>query len=117
MRKHDFCICKNKCADQLHGHRVADQCLCFCYKDYTIPVLPKSEISSILPSSVVVQLGSCYTWSETPRQVLLVHGSFENVFIIESHHEKTNVLVSDLLRHNLYSYRRWLEICDFRFRK
>ena len=38
MRKPAFCICNN-CA--------ADQCLCFCYKGSTIPLLPKSKISSL----------------------------------------------------------------------
>ena len=33
MRKPDFCICKNKGADQLHGIRAADQCLCFGFLD------------------------------------------------------------------------------------
>ena len=47
MRKPDFCICENKDADQLRGYREADQCLCFRYTDSTIPLLPKSEISSL----------------------------------------------------------------------
>ena len=67
MRKPAFCICKNKAADQLRHNGKADQCLCFCYTDSTIPQLPKSEISSIQPSSVVVQPGLCQTWSETPK--------------------------------------------------
>ena len=46
MRKPDFCICENKDADQLRGNREADQRLCFRYTDRTIPLLPKSEISS-----------------------------------------------------------------------
>ena len=55
MRKPAFCICKNKTAD--------DQRLCFRYTDSTIPLLPKSKISS----SVVIQPGLCRTWSETPK--------------------------------------------------
>ena len=47
MRKPDFCICKNKGAGQLRGNREADQRLCFCYMDRTIPLLRKSEISSL----------------------------------------------------------------------
>ena len=46
MRKLDFCIYKNKDADQLRGNREADQCLYFHYIDSTISLLPKSEISS-----------------------------------------------------------------------
>ena len=55
MRKPTFSICKNKDAGQLRSHRKADQRLCFRYTDNTIPLLPKSEISSIQPSSVAVQ--------------------------------------------------------------
>ena len=47
MRKPTFYICENKDADQLHGDREANQCLCFRYVDSTIPLLPKSEISSL----------------------------------------------------------------------
>ena len=44
MRKPAFCIGAN----QLHGDRATDQCLCFPYIDSTILLLPKSEISSPL---------------------------------------------------------------------
>ena len=47
MRKPPFCICENKDADQLRGNREADQRLCFHYIDSTIPLLPKSKISSL----------------------------------------------------------------------
>ena len=66
MRKPFFIICENKDADQLRGNREADQRLCFRYTDSTIPLLPKSQISSLQPSSVAVQPGLCRTWSETP---------------------------------------------------
>ena len=65
MRKPVFCICENKDADQLRGNREADQRLCFRYTDSTIPLLSKSEISSLQPSSVGLQPGLCLTWSET----------------------------------------------------
>ena len=67
MRKPDICICENKDADQLPGNREADQRLCFRHADSAIPLLPKSEISSLYPSSVAVQSGLCGTWSETPK--------------------------------------------------
>ena len=67
MRKSAFCICENKDADQLRGNREADQRLCFRYTDSAIPRLPKSEISSLQPSSVVVQPALCRTWSKTPK--------------------------------------------------
>ena len=47
VRKPAFCICENKDADQLRGDREADQRLCFRYTDSTIPLLFKSEISSL----------------------------------------------------------------------
>ena len=46
MRKPAFCLCENKDADQLRGNLKADQRLCFRYKDSTISLHPKSEISS-----------------------------------------------------------------------
>ena len=47
VRKPAFCICENKDADQLRGNREADQRLCFRYIESTIPLLSKSEISSL----------------------------------------------------------------------
>ena len=47
MGKPTICIGENKDADQLRGNREADQRLCFRYSDSTIPLLLKSEISSI----------------------------------------------------------------------
>ena len=58
MRKQTFCICENK---------ETDQCLCFRYTDSTIPLLPRSEISRLYPSSVAVQPRLCRTWSATPK--------------------------------------------------
>ena len=67
MRKPDFCICKNKGADQVRDYHAADQRFCFHYIDSAIPLLPKSEISNLYPSSKAVQPGLCWTWSETPK--------------------------------------------------
>ena len=67
LKKPAFCICENKDADQLRGNRETDQRLCFRYTDSTIPLLPKSEISSLQPSSLTVQPGLCRTWSENPE--------------------------------------------------
>ena len=41
------------------------QRLCFRYTDSTIPLLPKSEISNLEPSSIIVQPGLCWTWLKT----------------------------------------------------
>ena len=67
VRKPAVYIYENKDEDQLRGDREADQRLCFRYTDRTIHLLPKSEISSLLPSSVAVQPGLCRTSSETPK--------------------------------------------------
>ena len=55
MRKPTFCICENKDTDQLHGNREADQRLCFRYIDSMIPLLSKSEISSLSSFSQVTR--------------------------------------------------------------
>ena len=73
VRKPVFCICENKDADQLRDDREADQRLCFRYIHSTIPLLPKSEISSLSESSsVAVQSGSSLTWTETPKTGFLM---------------------------------------------
>ena len=86
MRKPVICICENKDADQLRGNRKANQRLCFRYMDSTIPLLPQSEISSVQPSSVPVQPGSCPTRLETRMLVFSCRGSFtsENIFTYTS---------------------------------
>ena len=66
-RKPDFCLCENKDADELRSNCEADQHLCFRYTDSTIPLLSKSKISSIQPSSVPAQTGLCQIRSETPK--------------------------------------------------
>ena len=95
MRKPTFCICDNRGSDLLCSNYEADQrlccnyeadqrlccnykadqrlcCnyeadqrLCFRYMDSTIPLLSKSKVSSLQPSSVLVQLGLCWTGSKT----------------------------------------------------
>ena len=76
MGKPTFCIGKNKGADQLRSNCEADQRLCFRYTDSTdIPLLSKSKIYSLYPSSVVVQLGLCRTCSETTLLVFSRDGS------------------------------------------
>ena len=59
MRRPVLYICENKGADQLRGN------LWYRYIDSTVPLLPKSEISSLYPSSVAVESGLCQTCSET----------------------------------------------------
>ena len=70
MIKPTFCLCENKDADQLRGKR-----LCFRYIG-TIPLLSKSEMSSLWPSSEAVQRGLCRTRSETIMLVFSGRVSF-----------------------------------------
>ena len=72
MKKPAFCIRENKAVDQLCSNSAIDQRLCFCYIESTMPLL----ISSILPSSVVVQTGLCWNWLKTPKTGFLVQGFF-----------------------------------------
>ena len=75
VRKPNFCLCENKGADQLRSNYEADQRLCFRHTDSAIPLLLKSELSSILPVSVTVQIGLCRTWSEPKLLVFSRTGS------------------------------------------
>ena len=78
MGKPTICIGKTKDADQLHGNREADQCLCFRYLDSTIPLLLKSEISSFQLFSVLVQAGLHRNCSETTFLVFPRDGSIDS---------------------------------------
>ena len=62
---------KQRSRSELRGDGEADQCLCFCYTDSTIPLLPKCEISSLYASCVIAQPGLCRTWSETLKTCFL----------------------------------------------
>ena len=57
MRKPAFCICENKDADQLRSNFEADQRLCFRHIDSTIPLLSKSDISSVAVLCSLVCVG------------------------------------------------------------
>ena len=67
-RKLAFCISKNKGACTVTVTTV-DQCLCFHHIDITVPLLPKSEISSLKPSSVAVSLVCVGSGRKPPKQV------------------------------------------------
>ena len=69
IRNQTTCIGENKDADQLSINCTADQHLCFHYTDSTIPLLPKSKLSSFLTFPVTVQAGLCWTCSKTPTTV------------------------------------------------
>ena len=75
MGKPTICIGENT-------YSKADQRLCFRYSDSIISLLPKSEISSFYPFSVLVQLGLCQTWSETPKTVFSRRGSIDVFYIM-----------------------------------
>ena len=76
MRKPIFCTCENKDADQLRGSREADQRLCFRNIDSAIPLVSKSVMSSLYPSSVATQPDFCRTRSETRTLVFSGRGSY-----------------------------------------
>ena len=78
MGKPTIYIGENKGADQLRSKCKADQRLCFCYTDSTIPLLLKSEFSSFKPSSVTVQPGSCQTGWEPKLLVFSCTSSIVN---------------------------------------
>ena len=83
MRKPEFCLCENKGADQLRSNCGANQRHCFRYKDSIISLHSTSDISSLWPFSVFVQLSLCWTRSETT---------------------KTGFLASRLIRYRLFKW-------------
>ena len=88
MRKPTICMGENKDADQLRGNREADQRLCFRYTDSTFPPLLIPKLSRFWVSSVTVQAGLCWTWSETQIVGFLMHRLRWKVF----HHSVLEVL-------------------------
>ena len=107
MRIPAFCICENNDADQLRGNREADQRICFRYSDSAIPRRPKSEISSLYPSSVTVQPGLCQTNSETPKTGFLRTrlGSYSNYICVMLVHSASSQLNSEY-HYRVYKYVR-----------
>ena len=79
MRKPTICICENKGA----GNCEADQRHCFRYMDSTTPLLSKSKISSLLPSSMLVHLGLCRSWSETKNVGFLMMWLNSSILIVK----------------------------------
>ena len=75
MRKPAFRKCKDNGADQLGSNLAADQHLCLSYIASTIPLLPKPEISSLQPSSMVVQPDLCRSWQKTKQNRLSHDGA------------------------------------------
>ena len=73
VRKPTICMGENKDADQLRGNREADQRLCFRYTDSTFPPLLIRKFSRFWVSSVTVQAGLCWTWSETQIVDFVMH--------------------------------------------
>ena len=66
---------RRRSASRLSVNREADQRLCLRYTDSTIPLLPKSEISSLSPFSEAVQPGLCQAMSKTRMLVFSCRGS------------------------------------------
>ena len=61
-----ICLCDNQGAGQLYCNREAVR-----YIESTTNILSLSKISSLQPSSVDIQPGLCWTWSETPKTEFL----------------------------------------------
>ena len=99
LGKPTVCIGENKSADQLRSNCKADQHLCFCYTDSTIPLLSKSKISSLKPSSVTVQ--PCLCWNPnccfSPAQA--------HVYVTAKV-QSDYISISSLFAGNLYSHMR-----------
>ena len=49
----------------------ADQCLCFCYMDSTIPILPKSKVYSVAAQADLCKADLCQSWLETLKNCFL----------------------------------------------
>ena len=77
-------VCENEDTDP----RAADHRLCFRFIDRTLPLLHKSEITSLLSSAVVMQLGVGVTLCGSTRLVLDPVGNLEERFSRDGHMDK-----------------------------
>ena len=91
VRKPTICMGENKDADQLRGNREADQRLCFRYTDSTFPPLLIPKFSRFWVSSVTVQAGLCWTWSETQIVGFVMHRLIYEFFCSRSRNKQNNV--------------------------
>ena len=96
MRKPVICICENKGADQLCSNCTADQRLCFRYIDTTIPLLPKSEISSLKIYPAELQLNKANA-SDTEAAFLDLNLSIHNDIISTKIYDKRDDYNFDIL--------------------
>ena len=99
---------ENKDADQLRGNREADQRLCFRYTDSTFPPLLIPKFSRFWVSSVTVQAGLCWTWSETQIVgfvMLRLKFWFRHVFSLHTF----GIYVPNIFLNNL-KYRRFCSV-------
>ena len=88
MRGPTICTCESRDAGQLCSNREDDRRLCIRYIDSTTPLLSKSQILSLWPSSVAEQLGLCWTRLETRKLVFSRRDSFIDAdSLTKSHHE------------------------------
>ena len=77
MGKPTICIFgENKGADKHRTNCEADQRLCVRYKDSTILLLSKSKICNLLPTSVPLQPGLCWTFSHAQARFECVNLTF-----------------------------------------
>ena len=97
VRKPTICMGENKDADQLRGNREADQRLCFRYMDSTFPPLLIPKLSRFWVSSVTVQAGLCWTWSETQIVGFLMHRLKYECFMIRCCQDMDTVLLKTLI--------------------
>ena len=100
MGKPTICIGKNKGTDQLRSNCEADQRLCFRYSNSTIPLLVKSKICSLLPSSVTVQPGLCQTWSEPKLLVFSCTGSLCHLWYTYQRHVILSLYEINIILHS-----------------
>ena len=103
IRKPNFCICETKGTDQLCGNCAADQRLCFCYIDRTIPLLHYFKPLAI---STIAQPSLCQR--KLQRQVFSRPSSFMGSI---KYNNAGNVffVISDLLLH--VTFRSSHEFC------
>ena len=111
MREPTFCICDNKGTDQLPGNRKADQHLCSCYRNSSVPLL--SKIQNFQP---MASFYACTAWfildllrnhTVVFFMTLLIFISTNNYssLISKRQHGQRNISIAESLCMNSAEYR------------
>ena len=86
MSKHVYAICEQQRRRSAYASAQSDHAFFIRCLDSIIPLVSKSEISSLYLASVAAQAGLSLTWSQTPKTGFLVT-RLNNIITMQCHNQ------------------------------